>query len=69
MQALVTMEKAKRFGLPPGLVVVVDTQNRLQGTLTDGDVRRALLLGSTGEVQIKNAMVGMGRCLCGPIWH
>lgn len=55
-QALVTMEKAKRFGLPPGLVLVVDRQNRLKGTLTDGDVRRALMQGHTGELHIEDAM-------------
>jgi UDP-N-acetyl-D-mannosaminuronic acid dehydrogenase len=55
-QALVTMEKAKKFGLPPGLVLVVDQQNRLKGTLTDGDVRRALMQGHMGQVPIEEIM-------------
>src|SRR5262245_37978071 len=56
-QALVTMEKAKKFGLPPGLVLIVDDQKRLKGTITDGDVRRALVQGHTGQVAVDKVMV------------
>ena len=56
-QALVTMEKAKRFGLPPGLVLVVDAESRLKGVVTDGDVRRALMQGLTGQVPVEDVMV------------
>ena len=55
-QALVTMEKAKRLGLPPGLALIVDGQNRLKGVVTDGDVRRALMQGHTGQVCVEKVM-------------
>src|SRR3990172_12511343 len=55
-QALVTMEKAKKFGLPPGLVLIVEGRNRLKGTLTDGDVRRAIMQGKTGQVAVDDIM-------------
>ena len=56
-QALVTMERSKRFGLPPGLVVVVDADDRLKGVITDGDVRHALVRGQTGQVPVAEVMV------------
>ena len=33
-----------------GIVLVVDDQRRLLGTITDGDVRRALLAGKSLDV-------------------
>src|SRR5688572_3567928 len=56
-QALVAMERAKRFGLPPGLVIVVDVNDRLKGVITDGDVRHALVRGQTGQVLVSEVMV------------
>src|SRR5688572_8579478 len=55
-QALVAMERAKRFGLPPGLVIVVDADDRLKGVITDGDVRQALVRGQTGQVSVRDVM-------------
>jgi len=38
------------------IAVVVDAEGRLQGTLTDGDVRRCLLAGGTLETGVTGAM-------------
>jgi len=43
-------DTAKQF------VVVVDNQNRLLGTVTDGDIRRAILRGETLESPIQQVM-------------
>lgn len=62
-QALVTMEKAKKFGLPPGLVLIVDARNRLKGIITDGDVRRALVQSHSGQVAVEEVMVHNPVCV------
>lgn len=38
------------------MAVVVDTDNRLAGTLTDGDIRRHLLAGGSLDAQVAQAM-------------
>jgi len=55
-------EGAVERGQPSGIALVVDPQGRLVGTVTDGDVRRAMLRSPTlemlvGEVMRKNPIV------------
>ena len=35
------MDQANDFSLPRGIILVVDKENKLLGTITDGDIRRA----------------------------
>ncbi len=37
------MEDASKRGLPTGIVLITDQENRLMGTITEGDIRRGLL--------------------------
>jgi UDP-N-acetyl-D-mannosaminuronic acid dehydrogenase len=43
IDVLVLFDKAKNHNLPSGIVLVVNDQNVLKGTITEGDVRRAIL--------------------------
>ena len=43
LEVLKVQCEAKQFGLPAGIALVVDNEGRLCGTVTDGDVRRAVL--------------------------
>jgi UDP-N-acetyl-D-mannosaminuronic acid dehydrogenase len=43
MGVMQIINNAARFNLPSGIAIVVDTEGQLLGTITDGDVRRALL--------------------------
>jgi UDP-N-acetyl-D-mannosaminuronic acid dehydrogenase len=45
-QVLERFDTAATLGLPAGICIVVDDRRRLVGTITDGDVRRALLAGA-----------------------
>jgi UDP-N-acetyl-D-mannosaminuronic acid dehydrogenase len=45
-QVLERFDAAAECGLPAGIVLVVDERRRLVGTVTEGDVRRALLGGA-----------------------
>jgi len=48
-----------------GIVLLVDAERRLVGTITDGDVRRAILrgvnLGAPATALLENRLVGYGR--------
>ena len=44
------------LGLPAGIALVVDDQQRIIGTVTDGDVRRALLASNDTGQSVENAM-------------
>ncbi|MBI2890113.1 MAG: nucleotide sugar dehydrogenase [Nitrospirae bacterium] len=55
-QAMAVMEGARHHGLPPGLCLVVDEQRRLEGVITDGDVRDALLRGRTMRSPVTTVM-------------
>jgi len=39
-----------------GVVLIVDSKNRLQGTMTDGDIRRALLKGASMDSEVTTYM-------------
>ena len=43
MGVMEIINNAARFNLPSGIAIVVDTEGQLLGTITDGDIRRALL--------------------------
>lgn len=45
-QVLERFDTAAGLGLPAGICMVVDARKRLVGTITEGDVRRALLAGA-----------------------
>lgn len=49
-------DSAGRHGLPAGIALVVDDDGRLIGTVSDGDVRRALLAGGSLESDAAGAM-------------
>jgi dTDP-glucose pyrophosphorylase len=51
LDAVRTIENSRRR-----IAVVVDAEQRLIGTLTDGDVRRCLLAGGTLETPVRQAM-------------
>jgi UDP-N-acetyl-D-mannosaminuronic acid dehydrogenase len=45
-EILLRIDEAPRLGLPGGIALVVDEHGRLTGTITEGDIRRALLRGA-----------------------
>lgn len=47
---------AADHGQPAGIVLVLDAEGRLQGTVTDGDVRRAILRHASLEILAGDAM-------------
>src|SRR5687767_8964000 len=49
-------EGATERGLPAGIALVTDAGGKLDGTITDGDVRRALLRHGGLEVSAAEAM-------------
>ena len=55
-ELLVRQERATDLGLPAGIALVVDEEGVLQGTVTDGDVRRAVLRSASLEVQARDVM-------------
>lgn len=50
-QAMAVIENS-----PAKIALIVDAQGRLQGTLTDGDLRRAILRGGTLDSPVEDAM-------------
>ena len=54
--ALTAIESGGRFGLPSGIALVVDADQHLVGVITDGDIRDALLHGSSLDTPIREAM-------------
>jgi len=50
-ELLERQERATAAGLPGGILLVVDDSGVLEGTITDGDVRRALLSSKDLELQ------------------
>ncbi|MCK6546322.1 nucleotide sugar dehydrogenase [Myxococcota bacterium] len=54
--ALRTFEGAVEHGVPSGMALVVDGDHKLLGTVTDGDVRRALLRSSSLDTPVSEAM-------------
>jgi UDP-N-acetyl-D-mannosaminuronic acid dehydrogenase len=45
-----------KLGLPAGIVLVTDKEGKLKGTVTDGDVRRALIRGSNMDTPVSQFM-------------
>jgi len=43
-QILKTINSAKDYNLPTGICLVVDSKNKLLGTITEGDIRRHILI-------------------------
>jgi nucleotide sugar dehydrogenase len=48
--------QAAKHGMPAGIALVVDAAGKLLGTITDGDVRRAILRNKTIDVAAADAM-------------
>lgn len=44
-------------GLPAGIAIVVDSEMKLEGIVTDGDIRRALVKGTGMDVEISTIMI------------
>lgn len=55
-KAMETITRAPRIGLPAGITLVADKKNRLVGTVTDGDIRKALVKGMALTAPVKNIM-------------
>src|SRR4051812_34123416 len=53
LDAVTAIEQSRRR-----LAVIVDDSRRVLGTITDGDVRRALLRGATMEIAVNAVMNG-----------
>ncbi|MEN0003592.1 MAG: nucleotide sugar dehydrogenase, partial [Bacteroidota bacterium] len=56
LDALKIQENAIKYNLPKGLVIVVNDDQKLIGTVTDGDIRRAMLNGRTLKSPISDMM-------------
>ena len=52
-QAIARMDEGRR-----GIVLVIDEESRLVGTITDGDVRRAILARTKMETPVRELLVG-----------
>ena len=46
-------EETSRQGLPTGIAILADEENRVRGSITEGDVRRAILNGSSVESSVE----------------
>ncbi|MFA5295597.1 MAG: nucleotide sugar dehydrogenase [Methanoregulaceae archaeon] len=51
-----TIENAQKMGLPAGIGLVVDEIGHLEGVITDGDIRAALLKGFQMDSSVKEIM-------------
>lgn len=56
LEVLERQAQATSHGLPAGITLVVDEQGVLEGTITDGDVRRALVGKKTLELNAREVM-------------
>jgi nucleotide sugar dehydrogenase len=50
------IEDASSNDLPSGIAVIVDNEEKVVGTITDGDIRRALLSGESIDVEVSKMM-------------
>lgn len=55
-EAMVAITRAGREGLPVGIILVVDSARRLCGTVTDGDIRKALVSGVSMDAYVIDIM-------------
>jgi nucleotide sugar dehydrogenase len=56
LEVLTIFEKASTFNLPSGIALVLDKSGYLKGTVSEGDIRRAMLSGKTLQSQVKEVM-------------
>src|SRR3989338_6323582 len=56
-QVMETITEAPHRGLPSGIVLVVDDQKKLIGSVTDGDIRKALVKGASMDDSIEKIMI------------
>jgi len=56
LHALKIFDEAPEFGLPAGIVIVVDGEGKVFGTVTEGDVRRGLLSGFSLDSPLSEVM-------------
>lgn len=56
LRALKIFDTAQEFGLPSGIVIIVDNKGLVLGTVTEGDVRRGLLNGFTLDSPLSQIM-------------
>ena len=57
---LKTINSAKDYNLPTGLCLVVDSKNKLLGTITEGDIRRHILIVNSLKGTAKEIMKSRG---------
>lgn len=50
------IEDASSNDLPSGIAVIVDNEEKVVGTITDGDIRRALLTGKSIDIEVSKVM-------------
>ncbi len=50
------IEDASSNDLPSGIAVIVDNEEKVVGTITDGDIRRALLSGESIDLEVSKMM-------------
>lgn len=50
IQILTLIDQASKFDLPSGIALVVDDQGKLSGTITEGDIRRAVLARNSWDI-------------------
>lgn len=55
--ALKVINDAPQFGMPSGIAIVTSKNGVIQGTVTDGDIRRALLKKMSLETEVSHFMV------------
>src|SRR5687767_12052946 len=56
MEVLQKQNNSAKNGLPGGIALVVDNDDKLLGTITDGDVRRAFLKHQRFDLSAKDVM-------------
>lgn len=50
------LDDAPRYDVPGGIILIVDEQGRIIGTVTDGDIRRAILRNNSLEIRGEEIM-------------
>ena len=50
------INSAPHKGLPSGIAIISNRSNKLLGVVTDGDIRRAMLKGTSLSSQVKSVM-------------
>jgi len=50
------LDDAPRYDVPGGIILIVDDSDRVMGTITDGDIRRAILERNTLDIRAEEIM-------------